>query len=102
MDATRMRLVPDGCRLIGDVDGADVGLLLDALTECIDRTEHALIVVDCSRLGYVGAAGVRALLDAHHYAKAQGRRLVLFDVPPPLRKIVDVGGIAYVSADDDA
>lgn len=54
---------------------------------------------DCCRLGYVGSAGVRALLDAEWYARQTGRRLVLLDVPPSLRKIVEVAGIAYMPAD---
>jgi anti-anti-sigma factor len=89
------------CRLIGDVDSRNADGLAALLRRCIERGEGP-VTVDCSRIGYVGAPGVRMLLEAHHYARAHGRRIVLFGVPPELRKIADVAGIAYISRDDMA
>jgi anti-anti-sigma factor len=89
------------CRLIGDVDARNAEALAALLRRCIERGDGP-VIVDCSRVGYVGAPGVRMLLDAHHDARAHGRRVVLFGVPAELRKIIDVAGIAYISRDDVA
>jgi anti-sigma B factor antagonist len=48
------------------------------------------VIVDCSRLEYLGAGGARALGDCRDRAERAGHRLVLVAPPSPVRKIRDL------------
>ncbi|MFL6120320.1 STAS domain-containing protein [Actinophytocola sp.] len=64
------------CRLAGEVDLLTVPTLVRVLDELRER-EVPAVIVDLTGVTYCAAAGVRALLDATHAARAVRQRLAV-------------------------
>lgn len=59
---------------------------------------HAL-VVDLSRLAFIDAAGLSALLLVRRRLEQMGRRLVLQGARGPVRRVFEVSGLGHLVAD---
>ena len=63
------------------------------------------LLIEASRLDYVGSMGLRALLIASNRAAESRGRLALCGITAPVRRVIDIGGFggtfeAYPSRED--
>ena len=75
----------------GRMDNTTARELEDRLVGRLARAE-ARIVLDLSRLEYIGSAGLRILLMAAKRAEQSGSRLVMCGVSGRVRQLFDLGG----------
>jgi len=75
--------------LSGDLDNASAGALVRRLTALAEGTVGD-VVLDLSGVGFLDSAGLEALIRAHRGLRADGRRLVLRDPPPPVARLLDL------------
>lgn len=71
----------------GDLDivtSEDMKRQLAALVESGNTT----VTVDLRDVGFVDSSGLGALVAVHHFAAANGSRLVVRDVPPHVRNLL--------------
>lgn len=73
----------DCVALVGELDIAGTGALRDLVSSCVSPT----IVLDLSRLSFVGAAGVSALVALKGDLEENGQELVLAGAQPPMRRL---------------
>jgi anti-sigma B factor antagonist len=86
--AVRRMIMAEGYRLVvrGEVDLATAPTLADRVTEA-ERDRPRALEVDLAEVSFMSAAGVRVLLDAAHRAQSEGRRLVVVNPQPPIRRL---------------
>ncbi len=82
-------------RLSGELDMNSARQLRQVFAG-IDAPERVL--VDLSALTFCDSSGLSALLAGHKKLEAQGGRLVLGAVPPRIRSILELTGLAEVFA----
>jgi anti-anti-sigma factor len=58
-----------------------------------DGTESEVVVGDLAEVSFMDSSGLRALLDVRAKLEADGRRLVLEQVPDQVRRLFEVAGI---------
>lgn len=78
-------------RLVGELDLASVSRVSERLADL-----HSDIEVDCSRLDFIDAAGLRALLAAQCACAARGSTLVVVEPSRPMRRLLDLTGLDTV------
>lgn len=78
--------------LRGDVD-IEVAeeLRADLMAVIVDTRSHLL--VDCSRLTYIDSTGVAVLLEANAELEADGRHMLIANVPPTPRRVFELLGL---------
>lgn len=92
-------------RVRGDVDMSSMAKLSVALDRVIDgdgvvspgsagQGDQRVVVVDLGDLGFVSARGVSEMLRAHQALQAQGRLLVLVNVPTMMRRLLQIVTVA--------
>ena len=82
---------PDVLWLVGELDLAGIALVSERLAE-LDGD----IAVDCSRLDFIDAAGLRVLLAAHGLCAARGNRLVVVNPSRQMRRVLDLTSLDAV------
>ena len=82
---------PDVLWLVGELDLAGVALVSQRLAE-LDGD----IAVDCSKLNFIDAAGLRVLLAAHGRCAARGDRLVVVHPSRRVRRVLDLTSLDAV------
>ena len=82
---------PDVLWLVGELDLAGVALVSQRLAELDGDVE-----VDCSRLDFIDAAGIRVLLAAHGVCAARGSRLVVVDPSRQVRRVLGLTSLDEV------
>jgi anti-anti-sigma factor len=75
--------------LAGRLDLPAAADLREALHRALDRGTGDL-VLDVGRLEIRDSSGLGVLLGAHRRASRAGRRVVLHDVPPPVRRMLRI------------
>lgn len=83
-----------GCpvvRLRGEVDLNTAGQVRDVLTGQV-KAEARRVVVDLSRLGYIGSLGIHALLDAQADLMAGGGSLAVACPRPVVARVLELTG----------
>ena len=75
----------------GRMDGTTARTLEDRLMGRLGSMETR-IVLDLTRLDYIGSAGLRILLMAAKRAESSGSRLVMCGVSGRVRQLFDLGG----------
>ncbi|WP_327038228.1 STAS domain-containing protein [Micromonospora maris] len=80
-------------RVVGVIDIATVGAFRAALWAAPARSE---LRVDLSEVRLLSAAGVRALIAARLWVRAQGGQLVLVDPPPVVDQVLRATGLRRV------
>jgi anti-anti-sigma factor len=75
-------------KLRGELDMATAPLLQACL-----NTLRSDAVLECTGLDFIDSSGIRTLVVAHAQFESRGDRLVLRDVPPHCRRVLEVGGV---------
>ncbi len=68
------------CIARGEIDRSTVASFHAHLRDAIDRSDEALVSIDCSGVTFMDSAGYRALVDATRYALRHGHTLVIRDM----------------------
>lgn len=93
-----IELISDGAhaqiRVEGRVDTATAPQLQEYVAGMSVSAES--LAIDCSSLEYLSSAGLRALLFAHKRFAAQGNPLILENVSPSVRDVLDLTGFSAV------
>ncbi len=79
-------------RVSGEVDVASVHTFRDALDAIISEA-HSPAVVDLSRVTFIDARGVSALVAAHRQVSGTEVTLVLLDPAPSVRRLLEITGL---------
>jgi anti-anti-sigma factor len=76
--------------LEGEYDISSVPGLHESLC---DGTDAAEVVADLAGVTFMDSSGLRAMLEIREQLEAQGRRLVLVEVPGQVARLFEVAGI---------
>lgn len=90
---------PDGlilAALDGELDLDCADKVRDSLAAEASKPECHFLVVDVSRLDFIDSYALGALVSARNTASAAGVTLTLANPSPPVRKAVEVTGLAEV------
>jgi anti-sigma B factor antagonist len=79
----------------GRLDVAAAREFGERLTTLIQGGRSRLLI-EASRLDYIGSMGLRSLLIACNLASQAQGQLVLFGLTPPVRRVVELGGFSDV------
>ena len=79
--------------LAGELDAATLPLLLDVLELVIERSRQD-VVIDLTRLEFIGSAGIGALARAARDLEARHRTLRLRAPVPHVQRVLDLTGLA--------
>jgi len=83
---------PIRLRVRGEIDMAVAPQLLDSAL-CAGLTgDRTTVVVDLSEVTFMDSSGLSALLEAHERLQADDGRLVVANVPPRVRRVMDIAG----------
>ena len=85
------RGAPNVLWLVGELDFAAVALVSERLAQ-LDGD----VAVDCSRLDFIDAAGLRALLTAHGIRAARGSKLVVVRPSRQVRRVLELTSLDAV------
>ena len=85
------RGAPNVLWLVGELDLAGVALVAERLAQLDGNIE-----VDCSRLDFIDAAGLRVLLTAHGICAARGSKLVVVRPSRQVRRVLDLTSLDAV------
>lgn len=77
--------------LSGELDLASIAALQAQFRAIAQREDD--IIVDMGGLRYIDSSGAKALLDAHRLFGRSRRRIVMANVQPMARRIIDVMGL---------
>jgi anti-sigma B factor antagonist len=78
--------------LRGDVDIASAPDIRADLREIITNTDSH-VLIDCAQLAFIDSTGIVVLLEAHRDLKAQGREILVANVPAHCTKVFDILGL---------
>ena len=90
---------PDGvviATLAGELDLDRADGVRDSLALAATAADCRFLRVDASRLGFIDSYGLGALVSARNSAAAAGVTFTLAEPSPPVRKAVEVTGLADV------
>jgi anti-sigma B factor antagonist len=79
--------------LDGELEFAQA-LTFDEALRKVERRGSASIVVDLRELAFIDSAGVGTLLAARRRAARAGRRIVIVQGPPAVRRLFAIAGLA--------
>ena len=82
--------------LAGELDLNTADEVRDSLAAAAVGTGCRFLVVDVSRLSFIDSYALGALISARNSAAAAGVPLTLVDPSPPVRKALEVTGLAAV------
>ena len=92
-DATILKVerLPDGVRLVGDVDAASI----DALVAELDPLPgvNSDVIIDLAGVTFIDSSGLRTLVEAHQRAEQAGRRVLMADPSVAVRRLFDNSGL---------
>ena len=80
---------------VGRLDGAS-GQALEAHVAEIAGRGEAVVVLDCGRIDYVDSAGLRALVLCGKMCRQEDGSLIVADLRPECRKVMDRMGLLTV------
>jgi len=78
-------------RLRGEIDLANS---VD-VRGCLFAYSCEYVILDCSRLTFMDASGIGTIVAAQERARAGGGRLVLFGLPAPQLRLLEVTGLLH-------
>ena len=84
---------PRSLRLIGEIDLSNASDLTRLLRCERDALPGRDVALDLGELRFIDSSGMRVLLGAARELHAEGRSLVMRDVPPGIRRIFGVMGL---------
>jgi anti-anti-sigma factor len=71
-----------------EIDLSTCAVLLSALRDLVDRSDEAVVTVDCSRITFMDSSAFHALVDATEYAKRRGHTLVVRNLSASCARLV--------------
>jgi anti-sigma B factor antagonist len=80
--------------LAGELDIAVEQELVARVREAIAETDARSVVLDVATVSFIDSSGLRALLMCRDAAQARGLALVLAVPDGPVRRLLDVAGVA--------
>jgi anti-sigma B factor antagonist len=81
--------------LAGDFDQSQRDTVIDAMD---DGETPAEIVIEMSQVGFMGSAGLSALIHACRILQPAGGRVVLLDPASPVVRLLDTCGLTHMFA----
>jgi anti-sigma B factor antagonist len=81
--------------LVGDFDQSQRDSVIQALDEGDTPSE---IVIEMSQVGFMGSAGLSALIHACRQLQPSGARVVLLDPAGPVVRLLDTCGLTHLFA----
>jgi anti-sigma B factor antagonist len=78
--------------LRGDVDIASASEIRSNLQAIISGSDRHLLV-DCTQLTFIDSTGIVVLLEAHRDLRADGREMLIANVPSHCTKVFDILGL---------
>jgi anti-sigma B factor antagonist len=96
LDVTHVDAEVVGVTMAGDVDAGAAEQLRAFMVAAVDRHLPRSIVVDCSGVSFLDAAGVGALVRAHEHATARLVALRLVNPSRTVTRVLTVAGLAGV------
>ena|SRR4051812_1457262 len=75
-----------------DLDLESAAEVRSELRAIIARTDSH-VLVDCTRLSFVDSTGVAVLLEAHRDLRAEGREMLVANVPNRCRRVFAILGL---------
>ncbi len=78
--------------LWGDVDIARAPAIRSELQAIISGCDSH-VLVDCTQLSFIDSTGILVLLEAHRDLHAEGREMLVANVPPHCTKVFDILGV---------
>lgn len=96
-----LRITKDGgpvvrLRVAGELDLNTSGQLADAVRAAVDEPGFQQLDVDLGAVTFLDSSGLRALVIGHTAAKKRGGTLTTVNVPPNIRRTMDITGLADV------
>jgi anti-sigma B factor antagonist len=89
-------------RLRGELDAANEDHLRCAIRAVLNQHGPHDLVLDLSELGFTDCAGLSAILWAHKQLTGRGHELVLTDIQPFVRRLLNVTGLnIYLQSEQD-
>jgi len=83
-------------RLTGEFDVATAARMLAGVAETFGREQCRTVEVDCSQVSFIDCAALGQLLRLRSAAETDGRRLVVCDPSPPVRRLVALTGTDHL------
>jgi anti-anti-sigma factor len=80
-------------RLQGELDAANEDHLRRAIRTVLDQRGPHVLVLDLSALGFTDCAGLSAIMWAHKHLARRGHELVLTDIQPFVRRLLNLTGL---------
>jgi len=78
---------------VGELDAHNCGELGDALRDATGGTPAAAVVIDASGLSFIDSSAISELLRLREQLDADGGSLVLSDVQPSVRRVLEITGL---------
>jgi anti-anti-sigma factor len=78
--------------LRGEVDIGSAPRVRADLLAAIGR-DQAHLLVDCAQLTFIDSTGIAVLLEANRELEADGRHMLIVNIPPGLRRVFEVLGL---------
>lgn len=76
---------------VGEIDISTIELVRGPLTIAVrDGLPEAPVVIDLSGVSFMDSTGLRTIVDASDSARSRHQRLVLFGVPRPVERVLEV------------
>jgi anti-anti-sigma factor len=76
-----------------EVDLATAPTLRADLRQAVAATD-AHLLIDCSHLKFIGSTGIAALLEANDELEADGRHMLIVNVPRGPRRVFEILGLS--------
>jgi anti-anti-sigma factor len=80
--------MPGTCAASGEIDMATACLLHDDLYDAIDRSADEVVIVDCSSVTFIDAAGYEVLVEATEYAIRHGHIVSIRNLSPRCAAVI--------------
>ena len=77
----------------GEIDLSNAATFADVVLDAMRQQPHRLVQVGFAEVSFLDSSGIRALLDCWRSAQAQGRRLAVTEVRPPVRRVLEITGV---------
>lgn len=77
----------------GDVDAHTCARFEQDAQEALTSSSRS-IVMDLSGVGFIDSSGIRALLNLQSESQSSSKRLVLRNISPSIRRVLDLVGLA--------
>jgi anti-anti-sigma factor len=85
--------MPTTC-LSGEFDLSNTSDMGEQLRSAVRfGSKSQVLVVDCTRLTFMSASGLRVLVEVDEALRANGGCLTLVQVPPSVRRIIEIAGL---------